>query len=99
MWKITLNDGQVVDNLILNSNTFESSDPIDSNIFKNNLQTVRIENPEGEIKTYENWKFYACYVQDGKTILSIGPKTDAEIEREMLMLAIAELGALIAGGK
>lgn len=97
MYRITLHDGTVVENLRLNGDTFISDTAVDKSIFAGNLKSLTIEGG-GKTETHENWKLSACYEQDGEWNVCLSPKSEAELDREMVMLAIAELGSLVAGG-
>lgn len=96
MFTITLHDGTMVENLRLNGDTFISDAEVDASIFSGNLKSITIEG-EGKTETHENWKLSACYEQDGEWHVCLSPKSEAELDREMLMLALAELAEMVAG--
>lgn len=49
MYKITLSDGTVIDNLIINGDNFISEEPISNEVFVGNLSPVIIDDGDNEI--------------------------------------------------
>ena len=112
MYKITLHDGTVLDNLELNGNNFISEKVIDDSVFNSNLDTVTISNGE-TTKTYTDMKLMSNRVDGGKSWFVLGEKTEQEKAMERLVaalnvnaesitdvqLALAELYEMILGGK
>ena len=111
MYKITLHDGTVLDNLELNGNNFISEKVIDDSVFDGNLDTVTISNGE-TTKTYTDMKLMSNRVDGGKSWFVLGEKTEQEKAMERLVaalnvnaesitdvqLALAELYEMILGG-
>ena len=112
MYKITLHDGTVLDNLELNGNNFISEKVIDDSVFSGNLNTVTISNGETTV-TYTDMKLLSNRVDGGKSWFVLGEKTEQEKAMERLVsalsanaesitdvqLALAELYEMILGGK
>ena len=111
MYKITLHDGTVLDNLELNGNNFISEKVIDDSVFSGNLDTVTIRNGETTV-TYTDMKLLSNRVENGKSWFILGEKTEQEKAMERLVsalsvnaesitdvqLALAELYEMILGG-
>lgn len=53
-YKITLSDGNVIENLKMNGNNFVSKDEILEDIFIGNLSSVSIEDSEGVVENHAN---------------------------------------------
>lgn len=112
MYKITLHDGTVLDDLELNGNNFISEKVIDDSVFSGNLDTVTISNGE-TTETYTDMKLLSNRVDGGKSWFVLGEKTAQEKAMERLVaslsvnaesitdvqLALAELYEMIIGGK
>ena len=112
MYKITLHDGTVLDNLELNGNNYISEKVIDDSVFSGNMDTVTISNEETTV-TYTDMKLMSNRVDGGKSWFILGEKTDQEKAMERLVsalsvnaesitdvqLALAELYEMILGGK
>ena len=112
MYKITLHDGTVLDDLELNGNNFISEKVIDDSVFSDNLGTVTISNGE-TTETYTDMKLLSNRVDDGKSWFVLGEKTEQEKTMERLVsaltvnsesitdvqLALAEIYEMIIGGK
>ena len=112
MYKITLHDGTVLDELELNGNNFISEKVIDDSVFSGNLDTVTISNGE-TTETYTDMKLLSNRVDGGKSWFVLGEKTAQEKAMERLVaslsvnaesitdvqLALAELYEMIIGGK
>ena len=111
MYKITLHDGTVLDELELNGNNFISEKVIDDSVFNGNLDTVTISNGETNV-TYTDMKLMSNRVDGGKSWFVLGEKTAQEKAMERLVaalsvnaesitdvqLALAELYEMILGG-
>lgn len=55
MYTIKLNDGTLLENLVLNGNNYISESPLDEGIFEGKLARVEITNEEtGEVSVLEN---------------------------------------------
>ena len=112
MYKITLHDGTVLDDLELNGNNYISKRVLDNSVFNGNLDTVTISNGE-TTETYTNMKLLSNRVDGGKSWFVLGEKTEQEKTMERLVsainvnaesitdaqLALAELYEMILGGK
>ena len=111
MYKITLHDGTVLDELELNGNNFISEKVIDDSVFSGNLATVTINNGE-TTETFTDMKLLSNRVDGGKSWFILGEKTDQEKTMERLVasltvnsesitdvqLALAEVYEMILGG-
>lgn len=96
MYKITLANGVVLDNLELNGNNYISSQIIENDVFENNLTTITINN--GEIDTvYSNMRLMSNRVAaDGRSWFVLGEKSEQEVREELLQQRIEELtGAIL----
>lgn len=112
MYKITLHDGTVLDDLELNGNNFISETMIEDSVFSGNLDTVTISNGETTV-AYTDMKLLSNRVDGGKSWFVLGEKTEQEKAMEHLVadlsvnaesitdvqLALAELYEMILGGK
>ena len=96
MYKITLANGVILDNLELNGNNFISSKVIQNDIFENNLNTITIN--DGEVDTiYYNMRLMSNRVAvDGRSQFVLGEKSEQEVREELLQQKIEELtGAIL----
>lgn len=96
MYKITLANGVVLDNLELNGNNYISSQIIENDVFENNLTTITVSN--GEIDTvYSNMRLMSNRVAaDGRSWFVLGEKSEQEVREELLQQRIEELtGAIL----
>lgn len=96
MYKITLANGIILDNLELNGNNFISSQIIENNVFENNLTTITIN--DGEVDTiYSNMCLMSNRVAaDGRSWFVLGEKSEQEVREELLQQKIEELtGAIL----
>lgn len=82
MYRITLEDGTVLDNLELNGNNYISETLISDSVFEGNLGTVEIYDGE-TTQVHENMKLIANQVFSEKSWFIIEQKTQQDIEREM----------------
>ena len=112
MYKITLHDGTVLDDLELNGNNFISEKVLDDSVFSGNLDTVTISKGETS-ETYTDMKLLSNRVDGGKSWFVLGEKTEQEKTMERLVsalnvntesitdvqLALAEIYEMIIGGK
>ncbi len=112
MYKITLHDGTVLENLELNGNNFISENVIDDSVFDGNLDTVTITDGK-TAETYTDMKLLSNRVDGGKSWFVLGEKTEQEKTMERLVealsvnaesitdvqLALAEVYEMILGGK
>ena len=88
MYKITLHDGTVLDNLELNGNNFISEKVIDDAVFTNNLDTVTITDGE-TTETFTDMKLMSNRVDGGKSWFVLGEKTKQEKAMERLVAALS----------
>lgn len=96
MYKITLANGVILDNLELNGNNFISSKVIQNDIFENNLTTITIN--DGEVDTiYSNMRLMSNRIAaDGRSWFVLGEKSEQEVREELLQQKIEELtGAIL----
>lgn len=111
MYKITLNDGTVLDNLELNGNNYISEKVIEDSVFAGNLATVTITDGE-KTEVFTDMKLMSNRVDGGKSWFVLGEKTSQEKAMERLVatlsansesitdvqLALAEVYEMILGG-
>lgn len=88
MYKIELADGTILDNLALNGNNYISNEIIPDSVFLENLSIVKIIN-NGETVEHTNMKLIQNMVVDNKSWFIIEPKSDDELEKEMLIHQLA----------
>ena len=88
--KIKLEDGTILNNLILNGNNYISDKIIPNEIFENNLSTVTISDGEA-IENHSNMKLVANRVIDGKTWFILAEKTVEELEKEQTETLLSEM--------
>lgn len=89
MYKITLHDGTVLDDLELNGNNFISEKVIDDSVFSGNLDTVTISKGETTV-TYTDMKLLSNRVDGGKSWFVLGEKTEQEKAMERLLTSLSE---------
>ena len=100
MYKVTLTDGTVLDNLELNGNNYISNTAIEDSVFEGNLETVTIADKEGNIEEQKDMKLVANRVIDGKSWFILAEKTPKEKEREKIEKRIEAMEkATGAGGE
>lgn len=97
MYRITLEDGTVLDNLELNGNNYISETLIDDNVFEDNLATVEIYDGE-TTQVHENMKLIANQVFEGKSWFIIEQKTQQDIEKERLEKELVDLWDVVLFG-
>ena len=88
MYKITLHDGTVLDDLELNGNNFISKKVLDDSVFSGNLDTVTISNGE-TTETYTDMKLLSNRVDNGKSWFVLVEKTTQEKAMERLVSALS----------
>ena len=100
MYKITLNDGTVLDNLELNGNNYISEKVIEDSVFTGNLDTVTITDGETN-ETFTDMKLMSNRVDGGKSWFVLGEKTAQEKKEEAMARQLEEMqkamSALLAG--
>ena len=106
MYKITLNDGTTLENLVLNGNNFIAAAVVDDSVFKDNMATVTITNlDDGTTEQIEDSVLLSNIVRDGKSWLVLGRKSAEQkrlenIDRTFtdLQMALAEVYEMMLGG-
>ena len=97
MYRITLEDGTVLDNLELNGNNYISETLIPDSVFENNLATVEIYDGE-TTQVHENMKLIANQVFGEKSWFIIEQKTQQDIEKERLEKELVDLWDVVLFG-
>lgn len=106
MYKITLADGTVLENLVLNGNNFIAQTAVDDAVFKDNMATVTITNlADGSAEQIEDGVLLSNIVRDGCSWLVFGKKSKEEKRLEAmddtftdLQMALAEVYEMMIGG-
>ena len=81
--KIILNNGNTVENLIINGNNYISDEIISDDIFTDGLSIVTVI--DGDISTeYKNMKLIQNIIIDNKSWFILAEKTEEEILKERL---------------
>lgn len=92
MYKITLNDGTTLENLVFNGNNFISQTAVDDAVFKDNMSTVTITNLEdGSTEQLKDGVLLSNIVRDGCSWLVLGQKSAEQKATEARDKEIAEL--------
>lgn len=96
MYKITLANGVVLDNLELNGNNYISSQIIENDVFENNLTSIMINDGKNDT-IYSNMRLMSNRVAtDGRSWFVLGEKSEQEVREELLQQRIEELtGAIL----
>ncbi len=94
MHRVTLHDGTVLNDLVLNGNNYISDDLIDDAIFDDNLETVIIFDGE-KSEVYTDMKLVANQVYEGRSWFVLAEKTVDEKERERVNQEIDRLKTVI----
>ena len=104
MYKLTLEDGSVLDGLELNGNCYISDENISETLFTGNLGTVEVFDGENT-EVHHNMVLARLWVDSGKTWIALGDKTEQEKHTEQmdatitdLQLALVELYESLLGG-
>lgn len=92
MYTVTLTDGTILENLVLNGNNFISETPLDASIFENNLRTVHITGPNVD-ETFENLDLASLREDGGKYWLVLRSLSDQELKERSMLANISELFA------
>ena len=90
MYKITLADGTILDNLFINGNNFISDSRIDGAVFDGNLGRVHITGP-GVDETFENLELAGIREDGGKCWIVLRQLSDSEIRERSTQADIREL--------
>ena len=97
MYKITLNDGTILENLVLNGNNFIAQTAVDDAVFKDNMASVTITNLEdGTAEQIEDGVLLSNIVRDGCSWLVLGQKSAEQKAEEARDKEIAELRRAMA---
>lgn len=92
MYKITLDDGTELNDLVLNGNNFIAQTAVSDAVFKNNMATVTITNLEdGTAEQIEDGVLLSNIVREGCSWLVLGQKTPEQKAMEARDKEIAEL--------
>ena len=92
MYKITLDDGTELNDLVLNGNNFIAQTAVDDAVFEGNMASVTITNLEdGTAEQLEDGVLLSNIVRDGKSWLVLGQKTPEQKAMEARDKEIAEL--------
>lgn len=92
MYKITLADGTMLENLVLNGNNFIAQTAVSDAVFKDNMATVTITNLEdGTVEQIEDGVLLSNIVRDGCSWIVLGEKTPQQKAEEARDKEIAEL--------
>ena len=90
MYTITLADGTILDNLLLNGNNFISDTRIDEAVFDENLNTAHIAGP-GVDATFENLELASIREDGGKCWFVLRQLTEQELRDRSTQADIREL--------
>ena len=90
MYKITLADGTILNNLLVNGNNFISDTRVDASIFENNLRAVHITGPNVD-ETFENLELAGIREDGGKCWIVLRQLSDSEIRERSTQADIREL--------
>ena len=90
MYTITLADGTILDNLLINGNNFISDSRIDASVFDGNLGRVHITGP-GVDETFENLELAGLREDGGKCWIVLRQLSDSEIRERNTQADIREL--------
>lgn len=97
MYKITLNDGTILENIVLNGNNFIAAAVVDDSVFKDNMATVTITDMEsGATEQIEDGVLLSNIVRDGCSWIVLGQKSAEQKAQEAKDKEITELRRAIA---
>lgn len=97
MYKITLNDGTILENLVLNGNNFIAQTAVNDAVFKDNMASVTITNLEdGTAEQIEDGVLLSNIVCEGCSWIVLGQKTPEQKAEEARDKEIAELRRAMA---
>ena len=104
MYKLTLEDGSVLDGLELNGNCYISDENVSETLFIDNLGTVEVFDGENT-KVHQDMVLARLWVDSGKTWIALREKSEQEKHTEQmdatitdLQLALVELYESLLGG-
>lgn len=90
MYRITLENGFILDSLELNGNNFISNDVVSDDIFNNNLNSVEISDGEST-RIYNDMILVANRVCNGQSWFILAEKTPEQKDKEALEATITDL--------
>lgn len=90
MYKITLHDGTVLENLELNGNNYIAEGVIEDSVFADNLATVTITDGTAT-ETYEDMVLLSNRVDGGRSWFILGEKTEQQKKEEAWNRRFAEM--------
>lgn len=90
MYKITLADGTVLDNLELNGNNYIAEGVIEDSVFEGNLDTVKITDGE-TTETFTDMRLMSNRAVDGRSWFVLGEKTEQQKKDEAMSRQVAEM--------
>lgn len=90
MYKITLHDGTVLENLELNGNNYIAEGVIEDSVFADNLATVTITDGT-TTETYEDMVLLSNRVDGGHSWFILGEKTEQQKKEEAWNRRFAEM--------
>lgn len=98
MYKITLKDGTVIDNLTMNGNNYVSPTEVDTSLFtRKNLSSVVVNDGEKD-ETLTNLLFVQeTHMKDGYYFI-LRPMTDTEISITDIQEALSDIYEMSLGG-
>ena len=87
-YSITLADGSMLTNLTLNGTNYVSKNPVDSSIFENNCSVVKIEDSEGDSKTYYNMELVQIMLTHGEYFIILREISESEIQAKRIAASL-----------
>ena len=87
-YSITLADGSMLTDLTLNGTNYVSKNPIDSSIFENNCSVVKIEDSEGNSKTYYNMELVQIMPIRGEYFIILREISESEIQAKRIAASL-----------
>lgn len=90
MYKITLTDGTVLDNLELNGNNYIAEGVIEDSVFEGNLDTVKITDGE-TTETFTDMRLMSNRAVDGRSWFVLGEKTEQQKKEEAMSRQMADM--------
>lgn len=90
MYKLTLEDGSVLDGMELNGNCYISDENLSETLFAGNLGTVEVFDGENT-KVHHNMVINRLWVDGGKTCIALGEKSQQEIKEDQMNSTITDL--------
>ena len=98
MYKVTLQNGHIIDDLELNGNNYIANTVIEENIFKDNLKTVTVSRGNDTV-THNDMKLVQLLTtKENQTWFILSIKTKEESENEEFRKTIADLTEIVLLG-